>query len=190
MNSLEATGRVIEVLEELAIPYILVGAFSSNAYGIPRNTKDADFVVSLRSGDLGRISQKLGGDFKFDRQLRMETITGSVRNVMTYLPTGWDIEFFRLSADEHHAERFRRRCRQRIAEIDREAWIPSAEDVVIQKVRWARRKDLDDVESILAVSGSLLDWDYLIYWTTQHGTQRLLEELRAALPDDRALEEE
>ena len=35
MNSLEATTFVIEALEDLNLPYMLVGAFSSNAYGIP-----------------------------------------------------------------------------------------------------------------------------------------------------------
>ncbi len=39
---------------QAGIPYLLVGAFSSNACGIARSTKDADFVVSLQAGDLGR----------------------------------------------------------------------------------------------------------------------------------------
>lgn len=47
MNSLEATAAVIDALEELRIPYMLVGAFSSNAYSIARSTKDADFVVTF-----------------------------------------------------------------------------------------------------------------------------------------------
>lgn len=34
MNSLEVTGRVIEVLEELDVAYMVVGAFSNNPYGI------------------------------------------------------------------------------------------------------------------------------------------------------------
>lgn len=42
MNSLDATAEVIDAFEESSIPYMLVGAFSSNAYGIPRATKDAN----------------------------------------------------------------------------------------------------------------------------------------------------
>ena len=41
MNSLEATAAVIDALEQAGIPYLLVGGFSSNAYGIARATKDA-----------------------------------------------------------------------------------------------------------------------------------------------------
>ena len=66
MNSLEATAFVIKTLETLDIPYMLVGALSSNAYGIPRATKDADFVVQLAAGDLGKLTEQLGGEFLLD----------------------------------------------------------------------------------------------------------------------------
>ena len=64
-----------------------------------------------------------------------------------------------------------------------QCWIPTAEDVVIQKLRWQRRKDLDDVVNILGVSGCALDWAYLTRWTQQHGTANLLQQLRSELPD-------
>jgi len=41
MNSLEATTAVIDASDQAGIPYLLVGAFSSHAYGIARSTKDA-----------------------------------------------------------------------------------------------------------------------------------------------------
>ena len=41
-SSFEALIDVIRVLQTHQIPYMLVGAFSSNAYGYPRATKDAD----------------------------------------------------------------------------------------------------------------------------------------------------
>jgi hypothetical protein len=56
--------------------------------------------------------------------------------------------------------------------------VATAEDVVIQKLRWARRKDLDDVVNLLAVSGSTLDWAYIRRWTDSHGTSGLLDQLR------------
>jgi hypothetical protein len=47
MTGEEAALAVIETLESLRIPYMLVGSFASNFYGIPRATNDADFVVPL-----------------------------------------------------------------------------------------------------------------------------------------------
>lgn len=178
MLSEDAVAAVVDALEACQIEYMIVGAFSSNAYSIGRSTKDADFVVSLQGVQLPELMQRLGGDFRLDPQLQFETLTGSVRNIIRYLPTKFEIELFRLNQkDEHHLERFRRRRRQLLRPINREVWIPTAEDVVIQKLRWQRRKDLDDVVQVLGVSGAHMNWGYLTAWTQKHGTHALLQEL-------------
>lgn len=41
-NGYEATRRVVEKFVELGVNHMVVGGLSSNAYGIPRSTKDAD----------------------------------------------------------------------------------------------------------------------------------------------------
>ncbi len=63
-----------------------------------------------------------------------------------------------------------------------EAWVPTAEDLIIKKLRWARRKDLDDARNILAVQGDTIDFPHLETWCTQHGTLDRLTELRASIP--------
>ncbi len=183
MNSIEATAAVVDAFEACRIEYMVVEAFSSNAYSIGRSTKDADFVVALRSGQLTELMERLGADFRLDRQLQLEALTGSKRNVVTYLPTKFQIELFRLNEqDEHHRERFRRRYRRMLGEIHREVWLPTVEDVVIQKLRWQRRKDLDDVVNVLTVSGPIIDWTYLRSWTAKHETDVLLNELLKEIP--------
>jgi hypothetical protein len=62
-----------------------------------------------------------------------------------------------------------------------EAVIPTAEDVVIQKLRWQRDKDIADVRIVIAVQAAQLDWSYIHYWTDQHGTTDLLRRLRIEL---------
>ena len=178
MNSEQAAATVIEQLESQHVDYILVGAFSSNIYGVPRSTKDADIVVAFETIQLVEFCKLLGENFLLDRQMMLEGFTGSVRNVVRFKPTGFDIEFFRLTDDAHHQQRFQRRLRHRISEFDCEAWVPTPEDVVIQKLRWARRKDLDDVVNVLSVSGESLDWSYIRAWTEQHATTALLHQLR------------
>ena len=190
MNSIEAVSAVIDALEACQIEYMLVGAFSANAYGVGRSTNDADFVVDVLSETIHDLMRQLGPDFRLDPQMQLEAFTGSKRNVITFVPTGFQIELFRLNtADAHHAERFQRRQRIRLGELNREAWLPTAEDVVIQKLRWQRRKDLDDVVNILAVNGHGLDWEYLRLWTMQHGTDSLLQELFDSIPDLDGLED-
>ncbi len=178
MNGEQATAHVLAKLEELQIDYMVVGAFSSNAYGVVRSTNDADIVVAFKESDLNRLFRSLGEGFVLDRQMMLEGFTGSTRNVIRHSESGFDIELFRLGDDPHHQERFTRRRRVQVNEFAREAWIQTAEDVVIQKLRWARRKDLDDVVNVLIVSREALDWTYIRRWTDPHGTTALLDQLK------------
>lgn len=42
MNGTDALIRLIVTLEKADVPCMIVGSYSSNFYGIPRSTKDAD----------------------------------------------------------------------------------------------------------------------------------------------------
>ncbi len=178
MTSEQAVARLIEALEQEGVGYMLVGDSSSNLDGVPRATDDADVVIEFGSFNIVEFCQQLGAEFALDRQIMMEGFTGSVRNIVHFRPTGFDIEVFRLGNGPHHRERFARRRRQHVPDCRCDAWVATAEDVVIQKLRWARRKDLDDVVNLLAVSGSTLDWAYIRRWTDSHGTSGLLDQLR------------
>ena len=180
-SSFEALIDVIRVLQTHQIPYMLVGAFSSNAYGYPRATKDADIVIEYEEGVLKKICESLGSDFKLDPQTGFELMTGSIRNILTFTPTKFEIELFRLGKDPHHQERFARRRRLPLPDLQIEAVIPTAEDVVIQKLRWQRDKDLADVRIVMAVQAARLDWSYVQQWTDQHGTTELLNRLKSQL---------
>jgi hypothetical protein len=46
--------------------------------------------------------------------------------------------------------------------LGRTTWLPTAEDVVVQKLRWGRPKDLEDARDVLAVQGTeSLDMAYI-----------------------------
>ena len=44
---------VVSALNAVNIPHMLEGSLSSNVYGIPRSTKDADLVVQCAEGQTG-----------------------------------------------------------------------------------------------------------------------------------------
>jgi hypothetical protein len=49
-------------------------------------------------------------------------------------------------------------------------WLPTAEDLVIQKVRWGRPKDLDDARDVILVQGiDTLDIARVRDWCHIHG---------------------
>ena len=59
MNIEEAFLAVVDALEDLAVSYMLGGSISSSYYGIPRSTKDADFVIELGSQSIGAVAMRL-----------------------------------------------------------------------------------------------------------------------------------
>jgi hypothetical protein len=54
--------------------------------------------------------------------------------------------------------------------------------MIIQKLRWNRNKDRDDVLNILAVQGDALDFAYVEKWCDAHGTLQRLEEMQRSIP--------
>lgn len=183
MTTRQLVRRVIECLEELAVPYMLVGSFSSNAYGIARLTQDADFVVQLSGTSINQIAAKLAPDFQLDPQVSFETVTATTRYVLEAPAEAFKVELFLLSADPHDRARFGRR--RRLEVLGAQTYLPSPEDVVITKLRWSRlgqrQKDLSDARNVIAVSGSALHWPYIEQWCDQHGTRKILEDLRNSI---------
>ena len=124
---------VVGVIENEKIDYMLGGVYSSGAYAISCGTKDVDIVVSLESPNtIDGLVARLDPDLEFYRLVTFETNTGSKlyifkarknRSIMVGL--------FLVGSEACALERFRRRKRVFMATLDREIWIPSAEDVVV-----------------------------------------------------------
>ena len=153
MNSDEATVAVIDALHALDIPYILVGSLASNLYGIPRSTKDADFSVQLGAGGIRAIVARLGSQFRLDPQVSFETVTGTMRYVVSIAENPYRIEFF---PEDVVVMKLR--------------WALSLN----------RPKDVEDARGVIAVQGDRLDWNYIRRWCDAHGTRELLDKVRAS----------
>jgi len=61
--------RISEALGRAGVPFMLVGSFSSNFHGIPRSTRDADFVVQLSAPLDETFARTLGPEFQVEPQL-------------------------------------------------------------------------------------------------------------------------
>lgn len=179
----EATGQVIEALQRADVPHMLVGGLTSNFYGIPRATQDADLVVQLdRPDQLSHVGDLLGSDFEVDRQASFETLTGNTRYVVRLPSTPFVFELFVLGDDPFQHERFRRRVTLSIPSIGEAICLPTPEDVVVQKLRWGRPKDLDDARDVLAVQGDDLDMAYIERWCARHDTSDRLDAVKRQIP--------
>jgi hypothetical protein len=180
----DAVVAVIDTLERLGVPYMVVGSLSCNVYAIPRSTQDADFVVQLDAERAGPLLAALRASFQIEPQMSFETITATTRFEIESRATGFKIELFLLSDDPHDQARFARR--RELAIAGRRAWVPAAEDVIVTILRWSRAgrraKDVDDVKNVVAAQQNALDWNYIHHWCDQHGTRALLEDVRRSIP--------
>ena len=122
-----ATACVIDALVGLEIDYLLAGSYSSNYYGIPRSTRDVDFVAVFLSG-IGKVADAW---FVLDPQTSFESVTGTLRNIFIVPSIAFKIGVFHLSEDEHDRRRFERRCKVFDEGIGREVSIPAVEDVIV-----------------------------------------------------------
>ncbi|MBK1883565.1 nucleotidyl transferase AbiEii/AbiGii toxin family protein [Luteolibacter pohnpeiensis] len=177
---------VIDSCRAEQVDYMMTGAFAVAFYGIPRSTKDVDFVINLIPSDaLQRLIRNLETWVDFESQVQFDTLTWGRRHIgKPKADTGLKVELFELFDDPFVKAQFARKIQIRSQQLGCETWLPTAEDVVIQKLRWGRPKDLEDVKDILAVQGpESLDMDYVRNWCCSHGTaERLLEMLKAIPP--------
>ncbi len=179
----DAVAILLDSLNCLQIDYMVVGSFSSNRYGIPRATKDADFVLRMVVEDREKLFAALPPPFQVDPQVSFEMVTGTWRQILQVPEIPFTIELFELSRDAHDQSRFSRRKQRTL--LGRDAWLPTAEDVIVQKLRWCvtarRSKDFDDVVAVIGVQQmeAILDWTYIEKWCAEHGTLEILAEARA-----------
>lgn len=185
MKLLEIAREVFERAEKLGIPHMVVGAIAAGAYGIARATRDVDLLVSI-DPTLGirRLMDELDDLVLFEQQAQFDTITWGRRWVgLSRSVPPFTVELFELQDDPFCASEFSRKVRKFVPILKREAWLPTAEDVVIQKIRWGRSKDLDDARDVLAVQGpETLDMAYIRMWCSTHDTTQRLETILESLP--------
>lgn len=180
MNANDIALTVVDALERLQIPYMFVGSFSSNFWGIPRSTKDADFVIELRDQSAAAIGELPGPGSRLDPQMSFETLTATMRYPIRHEASAFTVELSLLGEDSHDLARFGRRLAKPLGH--KTVCVATAEDVIVTKLRWAkggkRQKDIDDVKDVIEVqTATNLDLAYIRHWCDQHTTPELFEQL-------------
>lgn len=177
--------KVVEATEAAGVDFMVVGAIAAGAYGVPRSTKDVDLLVAVSvTGGVAAVIQSLAPLVEFEPQVVFDTLTWGRRQVGQSRSTPpFKVELFELFDDPFVQEEFRRRQQVFVPMLGRSTWLPTPEDVIVQKLRWGRSKDLDDARDVLAVQGpETLDMAYINAWCARHGTTARLEAALAGIP--------
>lgn len=185
MKLIDLAILVIEAAESEKVDFMTVGAIAAGTYGIPRSTRDIDLLVSIQVPDsIPRLMDRLSPVVNFDQQATFDTLTWGTRYAGVFSGTPpFKVELFETFDDPFVVSEFQRRRKVFVPLLDRETWLPTPEDVVVQKLRWGRNKDLDDARDVLAVQGpETLDMEYIEGWCTRHETRARLQEALDGIP--------
>ena len=172
---------VLDALEQAGIPYMLVGSFASNLYGVPRATQDADVVISPDPTRLQIFLSTLAREgFYAPSESSVQQALAHERpfNVI-HINSGFKVDLIPKRARPFSQQEFQRRVR--IYFLGKPRPFATPEDTILTKLEWAKRgesgRQLEDAAAIVEVVGEKLDWGYLRRWAAALGVQGLLEKL-------------
>lgn len=184
MAQIELLKRLVEVLESAGIDYMLTGSYSSSFHGQRRLTHDIDVIVDLSWKDLRAILDAFTPpEYYVSETAANEAVTrGGTFNVVD-TREGEKIDFWVLRETPFDGARFARRMK--VVAWDMPVLIATAEDTILQKLRWSAEiggseRQIDDARQVLRTQRNLLDYEYMSHWATRIGVadrwQALLDE--------------
>lgn len=180
-DALRVCLEVARILERVGVRYVVGGSLASSFHGIPRATNDADVGAELRQEHVRPLVEALEGRFYVDE----ERVRHAVRRASSFnvieLPTMFKVDVFVLGDGPLDREQLARRQRTSLPESGAELDLSSAEDTVLQKLRWYRLgrevsdRQWGDVLGVLEVQGPRMDRPYLERGAELLGVADLLE---------------
>ncbi|OGL73478.1 hypothetical protein A3F28_01645 [Candidatus Uhrbacteria bacterium RIFCSPHIGHO2_12_FULL_57_11] len=175
--------QIAERLERLNIPYLVTGGIAVYVWGRPRFTADIDIVVELHESNLSaleRALRELGTAGYLDADAMRDALRiGGEFNFIDE-QTGIKVDFWMLKNDEFDRQRLSRRVAKTI--LGKTVYFSSPEDLILSKLRWYKAsgssRQIEDVESIVTISGDRLDFKYVEVWAAKLGCTDIFSEVK------------
>jgi hypothetical protein len=179
--------RVVDILDDCHVPYMLTGSLAAAYYATPRATKDIDIVFETDEAGVDRLVSRLrGAGLYVDLGAAREALRSHGQFNAIDPESGWKIDLIVRKERAFSRREFERRRHATILGID--ASLASLEDVLIAKLEWSTLGDSElqrrDVVELLERAWHRIDLEYVEHWVGQLELQSTWEALRerAALP--------
>ena len=172
---------VLNALNTLQIPYMIVSSFASNYWGRPRTTHDADVVVELLPSKATGLATLLANEFYAPDFVIQEAAERQDHFNVIHFQTGFKVDLWVRQNTAYDQMRFPRRLQGTM--FDQSVWLTSAEDIMLSKLLWYKmspvlERQLQDVLEVYEIQQADLDQAYLDHWAAQLGIADLLQKIR------------
>jgi hypothetical protein len=136
---------ILQTLEAIDAPYMIIGAFAATVYGITRTTYDIDIVVELSEAHIEALvaAYPLPRYYADPHQMRESIRMGIMFNIID-TSRGEKADLMPLTMASRYRQAFKRRVRQRVEVPGTppfEVWCARPEDVIAGKLMaWAEAR--------------------------------------------------
>jgi len=171
--------KLVKVLGDCSVPYMISGSFGSSFHGRPRATRDVDIVIAPTEKQLLDFVESLGCDYYVRLEAVRDAFTNnSMFNVIDN-QSGWKADFVIRKDRPFSREEFERKSIAKIKGLD--VWVTSPEDIILSKLEWAKdsqsEQQFRDALGVAVVQWDRLDADYLRKWAKELQVEVSLEGL-------------
>lgn len=178
------TLALADLLDDLEIPFLVGGSLASSVHGVARFTQDADLVVDLPESKVESLVERLAGTFYVDIERARRAVERRASFNLIHLATMVKVDLFVLPDDDHSQEEMKRRRQLSLSGAEgRAVPVASAEDMIVQKLRWFRQggevseRQWTDAVAVVRVQGDRLDREYLHRVAAALGVSDLMDRI-------------
>jgi hypothetical protein len=173
MDQNELLRFTLNVLEQLKIPYALVGSYGSSVFGVPRFTRDIDILVELSETTISAFCAAFPtSDFYFSEAAVRDAVRGRFQFNMLHPASGNKIDFILPRNDAWGRSQLGRSKRLQL-QPGLVGSVASPEDVIIGKLWYFAEggsdRHLADVAGILRVTGDKVNRNEIECLATELG---------------------
>ena len=168
-DPLIVVARLADIFDELGIPYFVGGSLASSVHGVPRATNDVDLAAAVKRAHVAPLVKALESDFYVAEELIVEAIRDRAAFNVIHLPTMFKADIFVLEESGWPQRQMVRARTETISsgDVSRAIRFATPEDTILQKLIWYRKgggvsdQQWKDIQGVLKVQGTSLDFDYL-----------------------------
>ncbi|MFH0791886.1 MAG: hypothetical protein V1905_01595 [bacterium] len=172
--------KIADILEDLKIPYIITGGMAVSVWGRPRYTADIDIVVEMIPQNINLLAKKLltiDKDAYISEEAMQEALKNKGEFNFIHPQSGLKVDFW-VIGDNFEKQKIKRGIYKKIDNA--RVCFSSPEDLILSKLQWYKispsDRHIDDIKSVLEISGKGLDKKYLRNWIRKLGLEEIIKE--------------